>query len=63
MANAYSIPQNFNKYIDPINSEQVNTVLATKQGTYNYNVAKIDTYKSFIVSIFILFSLLTFILS
>lgn len=42
MANAYSIPSNFGQWIDPVNTNLVNTVLGAKQQKYDYNVAKID---------------------
>lgn len=48
MANAFSVPQSFGSYIDPINTNLVNTVLASKQTRYDHNLAKIDeTLKQF----------------
>lgn len=42
MANAYSVPQQFNQYIPPVDVGFVNTILATKQGQYDANLAKVD---------------------
>lgn len=42
MASAYSVPQQFNQYIAPVDVGFVNTILATKQGQYDANLAKVD---------------------
>lgn len=42
MANAFSIPQSMGQYIDPINTNLVNTVMSSKQMTYDHNLAKVD---------------------
>lgn len=43
MANAYSVPQSMGQYIDPINGDLVESVLASKEKKYDYNVAKVDS--------------------
>lgn len=42
MANAFSVPQSMGQYIDPVNTNLVNTVLSSKQMTYDHNLAKVD---------------------
>lgn len=46
MANAFSIPQSFGQYIQPVNLNLVNASLASKQQRYDYNVAKVDSLLS-----------------
>lgn len=43
MANAFSIPAQYNEYIDPIDMRQVETTLAVKDAKYQANVVKIES--------------------
>ena len=42
MANAYSVARQYNQYQDTMDLGFVNQVLATKQGQYDANMAKVD---------------------